>query len=126
MLKQLEALVSQYKIADLRIPAGTQVLRIHVSQKLLPVGGDPKKYQFVMYAPQLSFAPASNVRLGATVVFPLDFNATIDTPVVEALPGQPPVTLIAGDGTPITVGQQRTYGWFFPADPKITFNYTYA
>lgn len=124
--KQLEAHASQYKIADLKIPAGRQVLRIHASQKLLPLDGDPRKYRFVMYAPQLSLAPASNVRLGATVIFPMDFNAVIDTPLVEAMPNQPAVSLVAGGDTPVVVGAQKAYGWAFQADPKITFTYAYV
>lgn len=123
--KQLEAHAAHYKVADLKIPAGRQVLRIHASQRLLPVDGDPRKYRFVMYAPQLSLAPASNVRLGATVIFPLDFNGTIDTPLIEAMPNQPTANLIAGGDTPVVVGAQKAYGWAFQADPKITFAYAY-
>lgn len=123
--KQLEALVSYYKVADIKIPAGQQVLRIHASQKLHPVGGNPKAYSFVMYAPQLSFNPAGNVRLGATVLFPLDFEqkAVIAAPVVEALPGQPTPNQLAANE--VQVGLQKAYGWAFQSDPKITFSYTY-
>jgi hypothetical protein len=78
-----------------------------------------------MYAPQLSLAPAGNVRLGATVIFPLDFNATIDTPLVEAMPNQPTANVIAGSDAPVLVGAQKAYGWAFQADPKITFTYAY-
>lgn len=123
--KQLEEHASHYKVADLRIPAGRQVLRIHASQKLLPVDGDPRRYRFVMYAPQLSLVPAGNVRLGATVIFPLDFNGAIDTPLVEAMPNQPQPNLIAGNEMPVVVGAQTAYGWAFQADPKITFTYAY-
>jgi hypothetical protein len=118
--KQLEEHAAQYKI-----PAGRQVLRIHASQVLLPIDGDPRKYRFVMYAPQLSLAPVGNVRLGATVVFPLDFNATIDTPLVEAMPNQPAANVVAGSDAPVQVGAQKAYGWAFQADPKITFSYAY-
>jgi hypothetical protein len=78
-----------------------------------------------MYAPQLSLAPAGNVRLGATVVFPLDHTATIDSPKVEPMPGQPAVNQVAGGDTPVQLGAQRAYGWAFQADPKITITYTY-
>lgn len=123
--KQLEALVSQYKVADIKIPAGQQVLRIHASQKLHPVANNPKSYTFTIYAPQLSFSPANNVRLGATVVFPLDFEqkAVITPPVVEQLPGQAtPNQLAAND---VTIGLQKGYGWAFQSDPKITISYLY-
>ncbi len=122
---QLEAHAAHFKVADLKIPAGQQVLRIHASQKLNPVDGNPRRYRFTMYAPQLSLAPVGNVRLGATVVFPLDINATIDPPVVEAMPGQPAVNLVGGGDAPVQLGLQKAYGWAFQADPKITVSYTY-
>lgn len=124
--QQLEEHAANYKVADIRIPAGQHVLRIHASQKLNPVDGNPRRYRFTMYAPQLSLAPVANVRLGATVIFPLDFNGSIDTPVVEPMPGQPPVNLIGGGDTPVPVGLQRAFGWAFQADPKITISYTYS
>jgi len=123
--KQLEEHVDNYKVADLKIPAGRHVVRIQASQRLAPVDGDPRKYRFVIYAPQLSFAPASNVRLGVTVVFPLDFTATIETPSVEAMPNQPTPNLIAGGEAAVQVGLQQAYGWAFQADPKVTFTYSY-
>ena len=126
-IKQLEKLVNLYKVADVKIPAGQQVLRIHASQKLNPVAGNPKAYSFVMYAPQLSLNPTSNVRLGATVVFPLDFEqkAVISAPVVEGLPGQPTPNLISPAEPQVQVGLQKAFGWAFQSDPKITFNYIY-
>jgi hypothetical protein len=124
--KQLEAHAEGYKIADITIPAGRQVLRIHASQKLNPVDGDPRRYRFTVYAPQLSLAPVSNVRLGATVLFPLDFAARIDPPLVEPMPGQPHANLVGGGDAPVQVGLQQAYGWAFQADPKITISYTYA
>lgn len=121
---QLERETSKYKVADIKLPAGPQVLRIHASQKLRPVDATSKRYQFTVYAPQLSLAPTGNVRLGVTVVFPMDFNANVDTPVIEALPGQPAVATDAQ--TDNVVGIQRALGWAFHADPKITIAYTYA
>lgn len=123
--EQLEAHAAHYKIADITIPAGQQVLRIHASQKLNPIDGDPRRYRFTMYAPQLSLAPVTNVRLGATVVFPLDFAGRIDTPLVEPMPGQPTANLVGGGDTPVQLGLQQAYGWAFQADPKITLSYTY-
>lgn len=121
---QLEREASKYKVADIDLPAGQHVIRIHASQKLMPVDATNKRYQFTIYAPQLSLAPTGNVRLGVTVVFPMDFTATIDAPIVEALPGQPQVGTDAQ--TDSTVGIQRALGWAFHADPKITIAYTYA
>lgn len=124
--QQLQEHAKGYKIADITIPAGPQVLRIHASQKLNPVEGDPRRYRFTMYAPQLSLAPAGNVRLGATVIFPLDFKGNIATPLVEQMPGQPAVNLIGGGETPVQIGLQQAFGWAFQADPKITVSYTYS
>lgn len=124
--QQLEELSQRYKTADIQIPAGQQTLRIHASQLLLPVDGDPRRYRFTMYAPQLSLAPVSNVRLGATVMFPLDFRGTVEQVLVEPMPNQPVVSLVAGNDLPVTVGGQQAYGWAFQADPKITLGYRYA
>lgn len=121
---QLENATHHYKVADIYLPAGPQVLRIHASQKLVPATDNAKRFQFTIYAPQLSLTPTGNVRLGVTVVFPMDFNASVDAPLVEPLPGQPAVATDAQtDGT---VGIQRALGWAFHADPKITISYTYA
>jgi len=123
--RQLEEHAQRYKVADIKIPAGQQTLRIHASQLLLPVEGDPRRYRFTMYAPQLSLAPVGNVRLGATVVLPLDFRGTVEQVLVEPMPNQPAVNLVAGGDAPVTVGGQQAYGWAFQADPKITLGYRY-
>lgn len=124
-LRQLVEHARSYRIADILIPEGQQVLRIHASQKLEPVEGDARRYRFTMYAPQLSLAPSSNVRLSATVIFPLDFTATVDPPVIEALADQPMPNLVAG-GHVVQVGVQQAYGWLFQADPKIIVSYRYS
>lgn len=121
---QLEREASKYKVADIKLPAGPQVLRIQASQKLRPVDATNKRYQFTVYAPQLSLAPTGNVRLRVTVVFPMDFNANVDAPVIETLPGQPAVATDAQ--TDSIVGIQRALGFAFHADPKIAITYTYA
>jgi len=123
--KQLEAYLPNYKVADISVPAGQQVLRIHASERLMPVDGNPRRYKLKMFAPQLSFNPAGTVHLGVTVVFPLDFTskANIDAPIVEPLPGQPAVNTVGGN--PVDLGEQRAYGWGFKADPVVTMTYTY-
>lgn len=123
--KQLRDAARGFKVADLAIPAGQQVIRIHASQKLLPVAGDSRRYQFTMYAPQLSLAPAGNVRLAATVVFPLDFAGQVSQPLVEPMPGQPTPGLVGGGDQAVQVGLQTSFGWAFQADPKITIAYAY-
>ncbi|WP_299040020.1 hypothetical protein [uncultured Pseudokineococcus sp.] len=124
--RQLEQHAQRYKVSDIRVPAGQQTIRIHASQLLLPVDGDPRHYRFTMYAPQLSLAPVSNVRLGATVVLPLDFAGTVEQVLVEPMPNQPTPNLVAGGDAPVAVGGQQAYGWAFQADPKITLAYRYA
>lgn len=121
----LKELAKHFKVADLKVPAGPQVIRIHLSQKLLPQAGNPKAYQLVMYAPLLSFVPTGNAKLAATVVFPLSMEqqAAIPEPLVEALPGQPMPNADAYTNSPI--GCQKAFGWCFHFDPKITVNYTY-
>ncbi len=123
----LEALAKEFKIADITIPAGTHVLRIHMSQKLRQVDNDPKKYRLVMYAPLLSFNPTGNVRLSATLVFPLDFQsrATVTSVRDEPLPGQTTPNLAAGGHSPVTIGAQIAYGWFYQSDPKIIVEYAH-
>jgi hypothetical protein len=120
---QMEREASKYKVAEIKLPAGPQVLRIHASQKLTPAEDNPRQYTFTIYAPQLSLAPSSNVKLGVTVIFPLEFNADVAPPVVEPLPGQPAVNTDAA--TDSLVGSQKALGWAFHADPKITVSYTY-
>lgn len=126
--KALELLAKQFKVADIQLEAGTHVLRIHSSQKLEQIDKNPKKYRLVMYAPLLSFNPAGNVRLAATLVFPLDFSsiATIDSVRDEPLPGLPTPNLVAGGHTPVQLGGQQAYGWLYQnVDPKIIAEYTY-
>jgi hypothetical protein len=126
--KALEEMAKQFKVADIELPVGNHVLRISTSQKLLPVDGNPKHYQLTMYAPLLSFITASNVRLAATLVFPLDFQSKAAAPAVsyESLPGMTEPQLHLGGNDPITVGGQLAYGWLFEkVDPKIVADYTY-
>jgi hypothetical protein len=121
----LHELAKHFKIADLAIPAGQHVVRIHLSQKLLPQAGNPKAYQLVMYVPLLSFVPSGAAKLAATVVFPLGFEQTaaIAEPVVEALPGQ---SLPGADAyTNGLIGLQKSFGWCWHYDPKVTINYVY-
>lgn len=126
--QQLEILAKQFKVADIVIPAGVQVLRIHMSQVLHPFPDNVKKIRLEMYAPLLCFAPTPSVRLAATLVFPLDFQsqATIGLVDYRPLPGLPTPQLAAGGNTPVTVGQQLAYGWLFQTvDPIIFAEYTY-
>jgi hypothetical protein len=122
----LKSLAKSFKIADIKIPAGNHTLRIHFSQKLLPLADNPKSYQLTLYAPLLSFNLAGGAtKLSASVVFPPQFEekATISTPTVEALPGQSVPALEAEfDGK---IACQRAMAWCWKNDPKITINYIY-
>lgn len=125
---QLEELAKHFKVADIEIPAGQQIVRIHLSQVLRPNSDNPKKFHFDMYAPLLCFNPISSVRLSTTLVLPLDFQtqASVTDVNFKPLPGQPTPNLIAGGNTPVTVGQQIAYGWLFQnVDPIIYLDYVY-
>ncbi len=122
----LKSIAKGFKIADISIPAGNHVLRIHSSQKLLPVNNNPKAYQLVVYAPLLSLTLTSGAtKLSASVVFPSQFEekAVIADPVVEPLPGQSTPQLDNQFNEKIAC--QRAIAWCWHNDPRITINYTY-
>ncbi|HET7673857.1 MAG TPA: hypothetical protein VFK11_05095 [Candidatus Saccharimonadales bacterium] len=122
----LKSIAKGFKIADIKIPAGNHVLRIHSSQKLLPVNDNPKAYQLVLYAPLLSLKLTGGAtKLSASVVFPAQFEekADIADPAVEPMPGQSMPQLDADFNGKIAC--QRAMAWCWHNDPKITISYTY-
>ena len=126
--QQLIDFAKQFKIADIDIPAGIQVLRIHLSQKLSPVAGSPKQFHLESYLPLMSFAPIASVLLGATLVFPLHFTniATILECKIVPIPGRPAPNLTAGGDTAIMLARQQCYGWEFQnVDPLLTATWIY-
>lgn len=126
--KQLIELAKQFKIADITIPAGMQVLRIHLSQRLLPVDATAKSYHLDSYLPLMSFAPTSTVMLAATLVFPRGFTQKAD--ITEArhlpIPGLPTPRLVAGGDNPQMLANQQCYAWeFHNVDPMLSVSWTY-
>ncbi|MES2971403.1 MAG: hypothetical protein V4702_03720 [Patescibacteria group bacterium] len=125
---ELREFVKGFKVADIKVPAGTHIIRIHASQKLLSLTEDKRSYQLVLYAPLCNFVVAGGqTNLTALVSFAPDFQApvTVETPVVEPLPGQS----MPGDGSPAAlpaqVANQKVYGWHWKNDPKVTIKYRY-
>lgn len=117
-----------FKSATIKIPAGQQKLRIHASQKLNPIDGDPKKYRLTVFAPLLGFTLAGGQsNLSVAVTFPPQFQGAtlnIAEPVVEPLPGQPQPGLVSefkGD-----IACLKAFAWCWRNDPKVTINYTYS
>lgn len=128
MPNELIDFVQGFKVADLRIPVGVQLLRIHASQKLQSTNPDNKSYQLVLYAPLCNFVlGGGQTNLTALVSFAPDFQApvTVEPPIVEPLPGQS----APGDGsppaTPAQVANQKVFGWHWRNDPKVTIKYRY-
>lgn len=86
--------------------AGLGIGSVH-DRRRNPIDGDPRRYRVTVNARQLSLAPAGNVRLGATVVFPLDFAGRFDIPLLEPMPGQPAANLVGGVDRPVQLGLQQ-------------------
>lgn len=125
---ELKKLVKGFKVADVKVPAGSHIIRIHASQKLLPITDDKKSYQLVLYAPLCNFTLAGGqTNLTALVSFPPDFQTatTVEPPVVEPLPGQPTPGEGSPPATPAQVANQKVFGWHWRNDPKVTIKYRY-
>jgi hypothetical protein len=129
VLKEVIAVIKDFRIADVLIPAGTQVLRFHARQILRPVGGDPRSYEVEFFAPLAGFilAPSGQSLMSVTVAFPPQWAApgmSIGTPVITPLPGQaaPPEQ----PSGPTTIAERPVYGWLWRNDPKVTIPYRYS
>ena len=127
MLRTLVDLIKDYRVAEVEIPAGTQVLRFHARQVLRPVNGDTRSYEVEFFAPLAGFvlAPGQSP-MSVTVTFPPQWAApgmSIGTPVIMPLPGQdPPPEQPSG---PFSVAEKTVYGWLWRNDPKVTIPYRY-
>lgn len=125
---QLVELAKQFKIADITVPAGMHVLRIHLSQRLLPTDTTNKTYHLDAYLPLMSFAPVSSVILAATLVFPRGFNQKANITEVQYLPipGMPTPQLVAGGNNQQMLANQPCYAWeFHNIDPMLAVTWTY-
>lgn len=128
ILKEVRAAIKDYRVADVHIPAGTQVLRFHARQVLRPVNGDPRSYEVEFFAPLAGFVLASSgqSQMSVTVAFPPAWAApgmSIGTPIITPLPGQaaPPEQ----PSGPTSIGERPIYGWLWRNDPKVTIPYRY-
>lgn len=128
ILDEVRKAIKEYRVADVRIPAGTQVLRFHARQVLRPVGGDPRSYEVEFFAPLAGFvlAPGQS-QMSVTVAFPPAWAApglSIGTPVITPLPGQPaPPEQPSG---PAYIVERPIYGWLWRNDPKVVIPYRYG
>jgi hypothetical protein len=59
ILKEVLEAIREFRVADIFIPAGSQVLRFHTRQVLRPLGGDPRSYEVEFFAPLVGFVLAS-------------------------------------------------------------------
>lgn len=128
MLRELQAATREFRVADIQLPAGQQLLRFHARQRLRPVGGDVRSYEVVFFAPLAGFVLApGRAEVSVTLEFPTPFagpGMTLGTPVVTPLPGAPtPEAQVTG---PVVIAERQTYGWLWRVDPKVTFPYRYA
>jgi hypothetical protein len=128
ILKEVLATIKDYRVADVHIPAGTQVLRFHARQVLRPVNGDPRSYEVEFFAPLAGFVLASSgqSQMSVTVAFPPAWAApgmSIGTPIITPLPDQaaPPEQ----PSGPTSIGERPIYGWLWRNDPKVTIPYRY-
>ncbi len=128
ILKEVLAAIKDYRVADVHIPAGTQVLRFHARQVLRPVNGDPRSYEVEFFAPLAGFVLASSgqSQMSVTVAFPPAWAApgmSIGTPIITPLPDQaaPPEQ----PSGPTSIGERPIYGWLWRNDPKVTIPYRY-
>lgn len=127
ILKEVLATIKEFRVADVYLPAGSQVLRFHARQVLRPVGGDPRSFEVEFFAPLAGFvlAPGQST-MSVTVAFPPGWAApgiSIGTPVITPLPGQtaPPEQ----PSGPAYIAERLIYGWLWRNDPKVTIPYRY-
>jgi hypothetical protein len=129
LLDQIREATKDFSAAEITIPAGTQLLRVHARQRLLPVDGNPRSYRVVLFAPLAGFilAPGGQAQMSVTIAFPPPWAApgmTIGTPEITPVPGQQaPETQVQG---PTPIAERPTYGALWRTDPKVTIPYTYA
>ena len=128
IMKEVLAAIKEFRVADVHIPAGSQVLRFHARQVLRPVDGDARSYEVEFFAPLAGFvlAPGQS-QMSVTVAFPPVWAApgmVIGTPVITPLPGQAAPAEQPSGPTPIA--ERPVYGWLWRNDPKVTIPYRYS
>ncbi len=129
VLSELRERVREFVVADIELPAGQQLIRIHARQELRPKEENPKQFELVFFAPLAGFilAPGGQAQMSVSVAFPPLWAAPgmqIGTPTITPVPGQPaPETQVSA---PAPIGERPTYGALWRNDPKVTFPYSYA
>jgi hypothetical protein len=129
VVQEVRTAIRDFYMADIRLPAGSQVLRFHARQRPVPVGGDVRSYELVLFAPLAGFvfAPSARLKMSVTVAFPPGWASpglTVGAPSITPLPGQAaPAEQPSG---PVAVAERQTYGWLWRQDPKLTIPYRYA
>jgi hypothetical protein len=129
VLKELRERVREFMVADIELPAGQQLIRVHARQELRPAKDNPKQFELVFFAPLAGFilAPGGQAQMSVSVAFPPAWAAPgmqIGTPTITPVPGQPaPETQVAG---PTPIAERPTYGALWRNDPKVSFPYSYS
>lgn len=129
VLKEVRERVREFRVADINLPAGQQLLRVHARQQLRPLKDNPQAFELVFFAPLAGFilAPGGQSQMSVSVAFPPAWAAPgmqIGTPTITPVPGQPaPETQVAG---PVVIAERPTYGALWRNDPKVTFPYSYS
>lgn len=127
VLSEIRETIREFHIADVHLPAGQQLLRFWARQELRPLGGNPKTFEVVFFAPLagLVLAPGQSL-VSVTVAFPPAWAApglTIGAPVITPLPGAPTPGEQPSQGS---VAERQIFGWLWRQDPKVTIPYSYA
>jgi hypothetical protein len=128
LLETVKEETKDFLIADVEIPAGQQVVRVHARQQLRPLDEAGRSYEVVFFAPLAGFilAPDNDAQMSVSVVFPPQWAAAgmkIGQPTITAIPGQQaPETTIEG---PQQIGARPIYGALWRRDPKVTIPYVY-
>jgi hypothetical protein len=128
MLKTLREETRDFRVAEIHVPAGSQVLRFYARQQLRPKSDDARAFEVVFFAPLAGFilSPGGQTNMAVTVAFPPSWAApglTAGQPVVTPLPGQPDPT-IQSSGT-VSAAERQIFGWLWRNDPKVTIPYRY-
>lgn len=129
VLKEVREQVREFRVADVKVPAGQQLLRVHARQKLLPDPANPQQFSLMFFAPLAGFilAPGGQSQMSVSVAFAPAWAAPgmqVGTPMITPVPGQSaPETQVSG---PTLIGERPTYGALWRNDPKVTIPYSYS
>ena len=127
ILKEVRAAVREFHVADVKIPAGQQVIRFYARQRLRPLENDPRAFEVEFFAPLAGLVFAGGQSMASvSVAFPPAWAAPgllIGQPVITPLPGAPAPT---EQPSTATVAERPLFGWLWRQDPKVTIPYRYA